>query len=98
MLGASDADVFRIVLGETLLICVAAGLLGAVAAILGSGLVAAAVRGMLPFAPTGDLVRITPVTLLQVGAGVVAVGLVAGLLPAWKASRMDPIRAIRSGE
>ena len=97
-LGASGGDVFRIVLGETVLISIGAGLVGTLLALVGSGLVTLAVRQLLPFAPTGELVAISPGILLQAGAGVITIGLLAGILPAAKASRMDPIEAIRTGE
>ena len=97
-IGASDRDVFRIVLTETLVITLAGGLVGAGAAVVGSGIVASMVRGMLPFAPTGDLVSITPSILAWAAAGVFIVGLLAGLIPAIKAARQDPIKAMRAGE
>jgi putative ABC transport system permease protein len=97
-LGAGDSDVFRVILGETFLISLIGAAVGAGIAVLGADGVAALVREMLPFAPSGELVRIHPGPAASVVAAVVGIGVVAGLLPAVRAARIDPIRAIRSGE
>ncbi len=96
--GASQLHIVRVVLGETLLVCLLGGVVGVLLALLGSDLVGLAVRGILPFAPAGELVIIEPSVMLAVGVGVVFTGLLAGLLPALRAARLDPIRAIRRGE
>ena len=40
---------------------------------------------------TGD-----PVTFIEVGTLLIAVAAIAGYIPAWKASRIDPMVALRS--
>jgi ABC-type antimicrobial peptide transport system permease subunit len=84
--GAESTDVLRQFLTEAIVLCLAGGLLGIV---LGRG--------------SSFLVKIVlhwP-TALSMGAIVaavavsVAVGLVFGYYPAWKASRLDPIDALR---
>ncbi len=97
-IGAEDSDVFRIILGETFLISLFGALLGVAVALLGSDAVASLVRGMLPFAPSGDLVQIRFGPAATVVAGVVGIGVVAGIFPALRAARTDPINAIRTGE
>jgi ABC-type antimicrobial peptide transport system permease subunit len=37
-----------------------------------------------------------PVTFIEVGTLLVAVAAIAGYIPAWKASRIDPMVALRS--
>jgi putative ABC transport system permease protein len=97
-IGAEDSDVFRIILGETFLISLFGALMGVAVALLGSDAVASLVREMLPFAPSGDLVQIHAGPAAAVVAGVVGIGVVAGIFPAWRAARTDPITAIRAGE
>jgi len=97
-LGAADGDVFRIVLLETLIVCAAGGVLGLGLAAAGTDLLALALRRVLPFAPTGELVSIEASTLGVAAAVVAAMGLLGGLLPAIKAARIEPIQAIRQGE
>jgi ABC-type antimicrobial peptide transport system permease subunit len=54
-------------------------------------------KPFVPLAPTGPLLSLTASTLAQcVGIGAVA-GVVAGLYPAWRASRLPPAEASKAG-
>jgi len=97
-MGASRFDVFRIVWTETALISLFGGALGVVLALAGGRLVEHAVRSLLPYAPTGRLVAVSPHLVAAAMAGAVVTGLVAGIYPAWRASSMKPVEAIRSAE
>jgi len=89
-LGAKDRDVLRQFLIEALVITLGGGLLGL---LLGWGLMA------LGGAIVQQWLKLSP--FLQwwvVGMSIaisMAVGLVSGLYPAWRASRLDPIEALR---
>jgi putative ABC transport system permease protein len=96
-IGASRLDIFRIIWAETTLICVFGGFLGGVIAIVGSKIVEYILKQVLPYAPSGTLVIITPRILSFSFAGAIIMGLVAGLYPAFRASSMKPIEAIRRG-
>jgi putative ABC transport system permease protein len=86
-LGAHPGDVLRMVLGQALVLAglgVAVGLLGAVA-------LSRAIAGLLfQLSPTD------PGTLAAVGLVLGAVALVASYLPARRATRVDPLLALRS--
>jgi ABC-type antimicrobial peptide transport system permease subunit len=84
--GARARDVLRQFLLEAVLLCLFAGVAGVA---LGRG-VSLAIRALLdwPTAPSLSMVLIA----LGVSAGV---GIVFGYYPAWKASRLDPIEALR---
>jgi len=85
-LGADMGDIARMVLGEGVrrtAVGVAVGLAGALAA-------SRAVRGMLYGVGATD-----PVTYAAVIALLVAVTVAACLLPAWRASRVSPLAALR---
>jgi len=97
-IGGSRLDIFRIIWLETTLICVLGGILGDSIAILGTNIVEHIIRQILPYAPAGKLVIITPALLLGSFFGAVIMGLVAGIYPAYRASSMRPVEAIRSGE
>ncbi|MDD2653916.1 MAG: ABC transporter permease [Candidatus Omnitrophica bacterium] len=97
-LGASAADIFKIIWIETTLICVIGGFLGMALAFFGSHIVEQIIRHALPYAPAGKLVFIRSQLLFASFLATVIMGLVAGTYPALRASLMKPIEAIRSGE
>ena len=94
--GASGLDIGRMILLETLFITICGGLVGIAISVLGSSLVEHFVRGIIPYAPSGRLVSFTPELFgLSIGFSVV-IGIVCGLYPAIKSSRVTPMEAIRS--
>ncbi|MCB4756979.1 MAG: ABC transporter permease [Elusimicrobia bacterium] len=97
-LGASALDVFKIIWAETVILCFSGGILGVGLALAGGRLVEFIIRHTLPYAPAGSLVVIKPLVLLMALAATVLMGFLAGTYPAFRASRMKPVEAIRSGE
>ncbi len=95
--GASRGRIFSLIWVETIILCIVGGIAGVVIAILGSRAVEAWLRGRLPFAPHGNLVQVELGVILACLAGAAAVGTLAGMLPAWRASQLSPGVAIRSG-
>jgi putative ABC transport system permease protein len=86
-LGAAPRHIAALVLAESAITGLIGGFIGTSVGALSIAVVCA-VRGWIPVIVTG-LLATAPV----VGA---AAGLVAGLYPAWRASRVTPIQALRS--
>jgi ABC-type antimicrobial peptide transport system permease subunit len=84
--GARAADILRQFLVEAVLLCLVGGLIGI---LLGRG-VSLAVTAVLHWPTSSSLAAISA----SVGVSA-AVGIVFGYYPAWKASRLDPIEALR---
>jgi ABC-type antimicrobial peptide transport system permease subunit len=84
--GARAGDILRQFLTEAVLLCVVGGAIGIV---LGRG-ASWLVRQIMRW-PTEISV---PAIIASVGVSV-AVGVIFGYYPAWKASRLDPIEALR---
>jgi predicted permease len=86
-LGASATDLQRRVVLRTL----ALAALGLAVGMAGSRVLSGALGSLLFGITAGD-----PVTFIEVGALLIAVAAIAGYIPAWKASRIDPMVALRS--
>jgi putative ABC transport system permease protein len=87
-LGARRAHVFAVVTIEAVVLCVAGGVAGL---LLGHGALAAAAPMLVE--RFGVRVSAAPTAFdLQVLAGLVVMGLVVGLLPAWRAFRVEVAR------
>lgn len=97
-IGASRLRIFQLIWTETILICIGGGLLGNLVALTASRGVEIIIKRILPFTPSGPLVVVNPALLVGALAGAILLGLLAGLYPAWRASSMVPVEAIRRGE
>lgn len=98
-ISASPLAVFKVVLTETVALCLAGGVLGATVGALGSSLADQLIRKVLPYAPAGRMVTFDPgalaLTLLTLAVAV-GIGALAGAYPSWKASHVPPMEAIRN--
>ncbi|HKE26576.1 MAG TPA: FtsX-like permease family protein [Bryobacteraceae bacterium] len=96
-LGARRESIFQLIWLETVMICLAGGIAGSLAAILGSGLVERAIKALADLGVAGSVVNITPAVIVYAVSGAVALGFFSGLYPAWRASSMRPVEAIGKG-
>jgi putative ABC transport system permease protein len=93
-LGARGRDVFVQFLAETAAVCLLSGALGAVLGALAIRAMAVAVRsGGSTFTSPPEL---STATLLGVALVLVATGVLAGVLPALRAARVDPSESLRA--
>lgn len=94
-MGAMPGDIFRLVWTETLILCGIGGIAGIGFALLFARFTDLLVRKILPYAPSGGLVAIDGRLALLTLVTILAVGLLSGLYPAWKAGRVRPLESIR---
>ncbi len=94
--GARRRDIFKLIFTETLLLSIiglAAGLAVGYFASMG---IDRWIRAFLPYVPAGKLVRPTLLTVVLTAAAVILLGLLAGIYPGYKASRVSPMEAVRN--
>jgi putative ABC transport system permease protein len=95
-MGAMASDIFKLIWLETLMLCVSGGAIGTALAVATATITELLIRQLLPYTPTGGLVRIDPPLVLLTFGVVSVIGLLAGVYPSWRAGRVRPIEAIRS--
>jgi putative ABC transport system permease protein len=95
-IGASARDMFGLLWLETLQVCLVGGVIGIVGAFAGLRGLESLARMQLPFAPTGAFVHWQWWLAANCLGGVVMLGSLAGLVPAWRAARVAPARAMRT--
>jgi putative ABC transport system permease protein len=95
-IGAMPGDIFKLIWIETLLLCIAGGVLGVSLSLALSRATEVVIRNILPYSPKGGLVLIDTNLVLFTLCAISAIGLLSGLYPAWKAGRIRPLEAIRS--
>jgi len=83
--------VLRQMLGEALLLTMLSGAVG----VVGSLALIELVKRIPQMGIMRDMFLMTPTVVLQVLALVVALGVVGGLYPAWRATRLSPVEALR---
>lgn len=94
-IGGSRFDIFRIILMEGILLTVSGGLAGILAAVAGSDLIGLFVKKVMPYVPNGNMAAFDPGIAGASLLFAVLVGIASGLYPAWKASTITPIEAIK---
>jgi putative ABC transport system permease protein len=94
-IGAMPWDIFKLIWIETLILCTTGGVLGIILALILARVTDMVMRSVLPYAPGGGLVLIDMKLVLITLAGILCIGLLSGIYPAWKAGRIRPLEAIR---
>lgn len=100
-IGASRKDIFTLIWLETIIICVLGGLLGTGIAVVGGTYIEKTIRLVMSqagYVPGGRIVHFTPEILISCFIGAIILGVLSGIWPAYRAAKMSPIEAIRSGE
>lgn len=94
--GATGTDVFKIVLLETLIVCAVGGTLGALSGLGLSTVADDFIRGVLPYAPAGKMIVFDPTIFVTTIVFAILMGVMAGIYPSIKASKVSPMEAIRN--
>jgi putative ABC transport system permease protein len=95
-MGAMPWDVFRMIWTETVILCLLGGGVGIGFSLALSKAMDILIRRLLPYTPTGSLVAVSSGLTFLTLAVILGIGLLSGIYPAWRASRVRPLESIRS--
>lgn len=93
--GASKSDLAMLILIETIGVCILGWAAGISFGYLLSSVAENWIRHFLPYVPSGQMLRPDLYVLTITFLTTMGLGIVAGLFPALKASRVSPVEAIR---
>ena len=94
-IGASRFDIFRIVIKETSIITSIGGILGIIFSVIGSGIIEGLVRRFMPYVPSGAMIHFEPWLAALCIIFSLCIGVLSGIYPAYKASKITPVEAIK---
>lgn len=94
-LGCTGGDLFKLVWTETMILSTAGAMLGCVLTFVLRGAAEGYIHRAISFVPAGTIVAVTPGIALASCAAVIALGLLGGIYPAWRASVAPPLTSIR---
>ena len=95
-IGASGSDIFMLISIETLEMCVMGAIGGVILTLVGSNIVEILIRKIMPYVPTGRIIDVGPLLIVKCLVIIIALSIVSGLYPAWRASSQKPMEAIRN--
>jgi putative ABC transport system permease protein len=97
-LGASRWQILRLITTEAVLLTGVGSFAGILlAVVIGRG-IENLVKGLVPLAPTQSLLSPTPNILIETALMGVLMGILGGLYPAWRASRLQPAEALKGAD
>ncbi|MCX8031177.1 MAG: FtsX-like permease family protein [Thermodesulfovibrionales bacterium] len=94
-IGASKWDIFKIIFNETLLITTGGGLIGILITTIASTTIEHFLRIFMPYMPSGKILVFDYNIAFFCILSSMIIGAMSGLFPAWKATKISPIEAIK---
>ncbi len=94
--GASRSQLFELLTVESGILTMLGTIFGVGLTISIGPLLELIVKRFVPLAPTGSVLAVSMNIALQCAAVGIGVGVLAGFYPAWRASRMQPVEALRT--
>lgn len=94
--GASRPQLFQLLAIESLMLTLVGTLAGLALTVAVGPALESVVKRLVPLAPDGSLLSLTTWIAAECALIGLGVGLAAGIYPAWRASKMQPVEALRS--